>query len=170
MNWINDGIALLTPILAVYGAGLSTYLCVKAVRSDRIQVAVTHGWGYSPEALRESKSPEELTISAVNECRREIVMTSLTLEIPGLARIVPAFLEPFGAKKERLKEEPDQTRLMPGDKIEVSFDHSALKTMLRSYRIETPVQVRAVFEDTLENLFFGSWFEIGKGGGSRSGG
>ena len=168
--------SVLTPILAIYGAALSTYICVRSIRSERVKVFVTHGWTYgiTAEGLEASQSPENLQLCAVNECRQDVVVSSLTLDIPGFCRITPQFLE-YNKKTTLLDSlsfvirRPDAKRrqaaqdiLKPGHQLDVSFDYAALVEALRSRGMAMPLRVRAVFEDTLDNVFFSPWFHIGK--------
>ena len=166
--------SVLTPILALYGAALSTYICFRTIRSERVRVFVTHGWTYGVTARGMEESPETLNLSAVNTCRKDIVVSSLTLEVPDFCCIAPEFLDYVTpgtvldniasvirrANRTRRKTTPQV--LKPGHTLEVSFDHSRLVEVLRSRGSAMPLRVRAVFEDTLENVFFSSWFHIGE--------
>ena len=170
---IESIISVLTPLLALYGAGLSTYICIRGIRSKRVQVFVTHGWSYGFTTEGMADSPESLELSAVNTCRQDVVVSSLTLDIPGFCRIAPGFFE--YVKRETVLDNlssvirrPDSPQrkethqvLKPGHQLEVSFDYSQLVEDLRSRGMAMPLRVRAVFEDTLENYFFSSWFHIG---------
>lgn len=164
----------LTPILALYGAVLSTYICIRTIRAERVRVFVTHGWRYGVTSKGMDESPETLILSAVNTCRKDIVVRSLALDIPDFCGITPEFLEYETpgtvldnlasairrATSTRRKATPEV--LKPGHKLEVSFDHSQLVEVLRRREMEMPLRVRAVFEDTLENVFVSSWFHIGE--------
>ena len=120
------------------------------------------------------ESPETLNLSAVNTCRKDIVVGSLTLEIPDFVCIAPKFLdyETPGTvldnlasvirRAKRTKRRTTPQVLKPGHKLEVSFDHSRLVEVLRRRGMAMPLRVRAVFQDTLENVFYSSWFDIGE--------
>ena len=164
----------LTPILALYGAVLSTYICIRTIRAERVRVFVTHGWTYGMTARGMAESPETLNLSAVNTCRKDIVVSSLALDVPGFCYITPRFLEyeTPGTVLDNLasairratstRRETAPEVLKPGHELEVSFDHSQLVEVLRRRGMEMPLRVRAVFGDTLENIFFSSWFHIGE--------
>lgn len=166
--------SVLTPVLALYGAALSTYICIRTIRSERVRVFVTHGWTYGVTARGMEESPEKLNLSAVNTCRKDIVVSSLTLEIPDFFCIAPEFLDyetpgtvldNLASLIRRAKNTKRRTIpqvLKPGHTLEASFDHSRLVEVLRSRGLAMPLRVRAVFEDTLENAFFSSWFHIGE--------
>lgn len=170
---IESIMSVLTPILALYGAVLSTIIYIKEIRSKRVQVFVTHGWSYGLTAEGMEDSPKSLELSAVNACRQDVVVSSLTLDIPGFCRISPQFLEcdqraTVVDNLSSVIRRPDFTQrkkthqiLKPGHQLEASFDHSQLVEVLRSRGMAMPLRVRAVFEDTLENFFFSSWFHIG---------
>lgn len=176
---IQSIMSVLTPILALYGAALSTYICIRNIRSERVKVSVTHGWSFGVTAKGLEESPEKLQLYAVNECRHDVVVGSLTLEIPGLCRIAPQFLEYEKSstwfdsltsvirRPDATKQESAHDILKPGHQLEVAFDYSRLVEILRSRGIEMPLRVRAVFEDTLENVSYSSWFHIGKNWDSR---
>ena len=168
MDTLKPSIEVLTPIIAFWGAALSTYIYVKKTMSDRIKMSVTYGWGYSE---LDTMIPEVLTLHAVNSCRRDVVVGSLTLEVPGLCRITPLFLDwdksdeyeySRGEKTSQNKYVDEDQRLRPGDRIEASFDYKELVNLLKNRGLKMPLRARAVFEDTLENVFFSSWLEIGK--------
>lgn len=159
---------ILIAIIAVYGAALSTYMLVRRVRSDKTKVVVTHGWSYNIRNNRMDNRPEYLGICAVNHSRKEVVVQSLSLEIPGLCLIAPGFLEIYGGDKSpNNRNLTEDTRLRCGDKAEVSFDCKMLRAMLNKHGYSVQLRVRAVCEDTLENVYYSSWFEIGEGLSSR---
>ncbi|MDE2805353.1 MAG: hypothetical protein OXN18_09445 [Gemmatimonadota bacterium] len=172
-------VSLLTPILAVYGAALSTYICIRNIRSERVKIFVTHGWSFAVTGKGPEESPEKLQLCAVNECRQDVVVGSLTLEIPGFCRITPQFLEyekrpnwldsitSVVRRPDTTKQESGHDILKPGHQLEVAFDYSRLVEALGNRGTDMPLRVRAVFEDTLENVFFSSWFHIGKDWASR---
>ena len=164
---IESIMSVLTPILALYGAVLSTIIYIREIRSERVQVFVSHGWSYGFIAEGLPDSPERLELRAVNTCRQDVVVSSLALEIPGFCRIAPEFLE--YDKRETVLDNlssvirrPDSPQVLkPGHQHEVSFDYSQLVEGLRSRGMAMPLRVRVVFEDTLGNDFFSSWFHIG---------
>ena len=59
------------------------------------------------------------------------------------------------------KYDVEDKRLQCGDRIEVVFDYEKLLNMLHDRRANLPMRVRAVCEDSLENFYFSTWFEIG---------
>ena len=159
---------ILVAVIAGYGAVLSTYMLVRRVRSDKTKVVVTHGWSYSIRDNRMDNRPEYLGVYAVNHSRKEVVIHSLSLELPGLCLIAPEFLEIYGGDESpNNKNLTEDTRLRYGDKAEVSFDCEMLRTMLKRHGYSVQSRVRAVCEDTLENVYYSSWFEIGEGLSSR---
>lgn len=171
---IESIILILTPIIAIYGAVLSTYICIRSIRSERVKVFVTHAWIYGVTAEGMEESPQMLNLYAINECRQDVVIGHLALEIPGFLCIGPDFVEhPIGPKF--LKNNTSVIRppvsttsmtnhdiLKPGHQLEVSFNHSKLVDVLRSRGMRMPIKVSAVFEDSFENVFFSSWFHIGE--------
>ena len=54
------------------------------------------------------------------------------------------------------------TRLKCGDQTDISFDYDALSKMLTERGYGAELKIRAVCEDTLENFYFGAWFEMDK--------
>ena len=167
-------LSVVTPILALYGAALSTYICIRNIRSERVEIFVTHGWSYAVTTDGVENPPEKLQLYATNTCRQDVVVGSLTLDIPDFMRITPQFLEHNKQKTvldgltsairraDLTKRKDSDQVLKPGHQLEVSFDYSRLVEVLRRRGMVMPLRVRAVFEDTLENLFFSSWFHIGK--------
>lgn len=129
---------MLTPVLALYGAVLSTIIYIREIRSERVQVFVSHGWSYGYTAEGMANSPERLELRAVNTCRQDVVVCSLALEIPGFCRIAPEFLgygkrETVSENLSSVSRRPDSPRrkkthqvLKPGHQLEVSFDYSQL--------------------------------------------
>ena len=105
--------------------------------------------------------PEVLCLHAVNDGGRDLVVSTLSLEIPGYCLIGPKFLDHFGASDVG-GDDVEGRRLAVGDRIEVRFDNTALRELIRRLDVQKPLRVRAVLEDTLENFFFSSWFEIDK--------
>lgn len=166
--------SVLTPLLAIYGAALSTYICIRNILSERVKVFVTHGWDYKMIDGTLDDTPTALELSAVNKCQKDVVVSHLSLEITDLGYIAPGFLEydkPMtvfdniaaairrsGATKGKITNEI----LKPGHELKISFNYQQLVEALRDRGIVMPLRVRAVFEDTLENVFFSSWFRIGK--------
>ncbi len=169
-------------VIAVYGAGVATIVAVNALRADRVSVFVSHGWSYSlhfapadsaAEGL--ARRPNELFLYAVNNGRRDVVVSSLMLDIPGLFRVAPGFFEnAFFEEDGRLQmlseeaadsetHEKNNQRLVPGETMEVRFDTQALNRFLghieRHRGIVTP-RVRGVLEDTMGKAYCGSWFEL----------
>lgn len=159
MELFKTVVEMLTPILAMYGAILATVVAVNRLRSDRLSAFVSHGWSYSQDSLMNSAPPKHLFLHAVNNGRRDLVVSSLTLDIPGCCRIAPGFLDQFGATNIGY-DDVEGRRLSVGDRIQVQFDNLALRSMIQRLPVQPPVRVRAVLEDTLENYFFSSWFEI----------
>lgn len=167
-------LSVLTPILALYGAVLSTYICIRNIRSERIKVFVTHGWTYVVTTEDTENPPERLQLYATNTCRQDVVVRSLTLDIPDVMCITPQFLErnkrhtildnltSMARRTDLTKQEASHEILKPGHRLKVSFDYSRLVEVLCGRGLTMPLRVRAVFEDTLENVFFSSWFHIGK--------
>lgn len=157
-----DLVDILVAIVAVYGAVLSTYMLVRRIRSDRFNIFVTHGWAYSLSDNSMDKSPKSLTISAVNHGAREVVIESLCLEIPSFCRITPMGLELMnGGSCPNNKYPVEKTRLKCGDQIEASFDYAALSKILTQRGFGARSRIRAVCEDTLENVYASAWFEMG---------
>lgn len=150
---------LVTLLVALYGAALATFLGIKELGSDRLSAIVSYGWSYSEDSIKYSGSPDEIILNAVNSGRRDLVVSSLSLEIKGFCCITPAFLEEFGASKPE-RNVVEGHRLCTGDRIEARFDIAALKRLIGIREVQGPVSVRAVLEDTLENFYCSSWFEI----------
>ena len=150
-----------TGAVAIYGAVLSSYILYRNMRSARNKLSVTYGWSYSvPGPVN---VPQLLELEATNTGRHDMVVFSLRLDIPRFCRITPAFLDKEGNKEEsKNRYFAKGVRLKPGDQISATFDYAELKQFIERMKWTTPLRVRAVCEDTLENYFFGSWFEIGK--------
>ena len=168
-------------VIAVYGAAVATIVAVHALRADRVSVFVSHGWEYpvhfapsdgSYEGL--AQRPAELLLFAVNNGRRDVVVSSLTLDIRGLGRVAPAFVEGAfqnGQGQMLSEQEADDSeaqekanqRLAPGDTMEVRLDTQTLNRFLnqigRHEGSATP-KLRGVLEDTMGKAHSGSWFEI----------
>ena len=160
MELFKTVVEIVTPMVALYGAILATAVGVKGLRSDRLSAFVSYGWSYSADSIGSSAPPEELCLHAVNDGRRDLVVSTLSLEIPEFCLIAPKFLERFGASRVR-KDDVEGQRLAVGDRIEVRFDNTALRSLLERLGVQRPVRVRAVLEDTLENFYFSSWFQVG---------
>ena len=107
--------------------------------------------------------PDVLLIYAVNRGRHEVVVSSLCIEIPELCRITPLFVDKMTESEHTNNKYPleENDRLKSGQRLEISFDNHTLIEEWRRRGLEMPLRVRAVFEDTLENVFYSSWFEIG---------
>ena len=155
---------ILTPLLALYGAALSTYVFYKNMQSRRPTMFVSHGWSYDFGQRRDLDwFPVTLNLHAVNHGQPEIVVSSLGLEIPEFCIITPNFVDSNSAdESDNNKYEVEDKRLHHGDRIEVVFDYGKLLHMLHSRGVTFPVRVRAVCEDSLENFYFSTWFEIGR--------
>ena len=150
-----------TGAVAIYGAALSSYIFFRNRRLERNVLSVTYGWSYSVPGPMDV--PELLKLEATNTCRHEVVVFSLSLDIPGFCRITPAFLDKEGDKEDTKNEYfSEGARLKPGEQISATFDYAELMQFIERMNWVTPLRVRATCEDTLENFFFGSWFEIGK--------
>ena len=160
MEPIETIVEIVTPLVALYGAVLATFLGVKELRSDRLSAFVSHGWGYSGDSIMRQGPPDELSLYAVNDGHRDLVVSSLALEIEGFCQITPGFLEPYGASSTGNSDVEDR-RLGVGDRIEVRFDNAALNRFIEDRELQKPVRARAVLEDTREHFFCSSWFEIG---------
>lgn len=168
-------------VIALYGAIVATIVAVQGLRADRASVFVSHGWSYSVDDFVRPGHPQphELLLTAVNSGRRDVVVRSLGLEIPGLGAVVsPEFVEstliqedgrlqflPQKAAESRPQERyrRNDRRLTPGEKMELRFDAEELGRLLDQMHRHRGVgtgRVRAVLEDTTENRYCGSWFEI----------
>lgn len=150
---------VVTLLVALYGAVVATILGYQRFRSDRLSVFVSFGWTLG----RRKGTAAALTLEAVNDGRRDVVVSSLTLEIPGICRVTPAFLESLSSTSVRHQKEPaHHLRLRPGETTQAVFDNAALQAFVRDrLGLKDPaVRVRAVLEDTLENCFFSRWFEL----------
>ena len=147
---------IITILVALYGAGLSTYLVIRNLILDKPKLSVTYGWSSPIHAT--TKSPDTLTLHATNVGRREVVVYVLALELEGYVCITPGFLEyellKF-PKSDKNKNAEQKVRLKPGDDIETAFDASQIAQFVK----RSPAsRVRAYCEDTLENRFLGTWF------------
>ncbi len=150
---------IITAVVAVYGAGLSSYLAYRNFISDKPKLSVTYGWSYPDIAAATIDSPETLTLYATNVGRREVVVSILGLELEGYACITPRFLEGVAKfpKSDRNKNGGQKVRLKPGDAIEAVFDASQL---IQFVKRSSALRVRAYCEDTLENSFLGRWIDM----------
>ena len=155
---------VLIPLLALYGAGLSTYVCYKNIQSNRPKVFTTHGWSYEVDQNRRLNwFPTTLTLHAVNRGQQEVVVVSLGLELSNSNIILPTYFDPNDADApEKNEHDAEDKRLQYGDKIEVVFGYENLLNGLRGQKANLPMRVRAVCEDSLENFYFSTYFEIGK--------
>ena len=163
MDTIAVIIAAISIIIAGYGAVLSTIVLVRRIRDDRFDVFVSHGYSYERKNLIRGNDPDALTISAVNRGKRELKSTILGIDIPDYCIITPTFLDEItNADSENNKCIDEKITLKPGDKIEASFDYKHLTIFLvNNLGRELPCRIRPVYEDTLENVFCGTWFELG---------
>ena len=150
---------IITAGVALYGAGLSSYLAYRSFISDKPKLTVTYGWGYPVTATTNDDSPETLTLHATNVGRREVVVSILGLELEGYACITPGFLESMAKfpKLDRNRGGGQKVRLKPGDEIEAVFDASQL---IQFVKRSPALRVRAYCEDTLENSFLGTWIDM----------
>ena len=154
---------ILIAIVAVYGAALSTYMLVRRIQSEKPKVLVAHGWTYALGEKGMDKTPTSLDIQAVNHGARDVVVQSLCLEIPDLCRITPKFLASMSGDSSPNNKYPvSNTRLKCGDQTDISFDYDALSMMLTERGYGAELKIRAVCEDTLENVYIGEWFKMDK--------
>ena len=149
---------IVTAGVALYGAGLSSYIAARSFVSDKPKLTVTYGWGY-PAIAATIDFPETLALYATNVGRREVVVSMLALELEGYACITPGFLEEMAKfpKSDKNRNAGQELRLKPGDKIESVFDASQLIQFLKR---SPELRVRAYCEDTLENRFLGKWIDM----------
>lgn len=154
---------ILTPLLALYGAALSTYVFYKNMQSKQPTMFVSHGWSYDFDQRHHlDPFPTTLNIHAVNHGQSEIVVASLGLEILELFVVTPNFVDSNNAEESDYnKYDIEDKRLRHGDRIEVVFDYEKLLHIMHSRGLTFPMRVRAVCEDSLENFYFSTWFEIG---------
>ncbi|MCY3813471.1 MAG: hypothetical protein OXH15_16880 [Gammaproteobacteria bacterium] len=87
---------VLTPVVAIYGAGLATWTALRGWRADKPSVFVSYGWVFD---IPMGANPSALTLTAVNDGRRDLIVESLSLEVPGYCCITPAFLDILGLSR-----------------------------------------------------------------------
>ena len=68
---------IVAPIVALYGAVLSTCMYIKSIRSEKIDIFVGYGFIYDLERVG-VHPPNALVLRAVNQGRRKAVITSLS--------------------------------------------------------------------------------------------
>ena len=151
-------------MIALYGAVLATFVAVKDWLAGRTSVFVSYGWVYTMEGLANHAPPDQLLLTAVNDGRRDVVVGTFTLELPDLGRVTPAF---FAGQQPRSKASTcagaiEGKRLAPGDSVQVKFDGKAVRALVRQKFDKGPVELRGVLEDSLENHYFSSSFEVGE--------
>ena len=118
---------MLTRIAALWGAALSTYILVRMIRAEKPNIFVTYGWSYDFDNVGMNDLPKALLLQAVNHSKREVVVNSLCLEIPGFCRITPLFLATKRARNTtHNKYSINKDRLKNGDQIDVYFDYYML--------------------------------------------
>ena len=144
--------------LATYGAGLSTYIHMRRIRSERHHVSVSIHTVYPLTGEGIGATPETLSLVAVNTCQQDIVVEALLLEIYGFVCLSPQVVDDPDVKEDG----PSLRVLKPGHRCDVSFNYPHLVEWLltRRKKIELPIQVRGVFVDTLESRFYSSWHYI----------
>lgn len=154
---------VLVPLLALYGATLSTYVCYKNIQANRPKLFVTHGWSYDIDKGGSfGWFPTTLNLYAVNQRQREVVVSSFGLELPDSNVITPPFLDISESDgNSNNKYDVEDKRLQYGDRIEIVFDYRKLLDRLHGRNAKLPLRVRAVCEDSLENFYFSTRFEIG---------
>ena len=112
----------------------------------------------------DDNNPNALTIGAVNQGKRDSKLRMLGIEIPDYCIISPGFIDAMiGTSGDHNKHVDGRITLNSGDEIEVCFDYEKLTGFLaKNLGRELPCRVRPVYEDTLENSFFGTWFQLGE--------
>ena len=150
-------------MVALYGAGFSTWLFFRQKGLDRPNLWVGPAFHFPITGRTMADRPSALVVKAINSGRREILVSHITLDIPGFTPITPLFLtsKPENRSSRHNRYEIDNAWLAPGDTIAASFDYAQLLTMLRDHGIDMPLQVRGLCHDSLHNFFTSSWFEIG---------
>lgn len=160
---MDDVIQIGTAAVAIYGAAFSTYTFLQQRKSEKPNLFVNYGWSYGIVDRKMSAFPEVLNLNAVNHGRRDLVVRHLSLEIPNFCLITPLFMKTEITNiSDKNKYDITNTRLKSGDEVEISYDYNDLLFMLSNRGIQTPIRIRAVCEDSLENFFFSTWFEIGE--------
>lgn len=160
-----DGLwSILTFLVALYGAALSTFVYFRSIQTGKTNVLVSRGYSYEFSDGALSDIPDTLTLSATNFSNHEVVIVNICLEIPGFANIAPGFLVPELAnvkKSEKNKGEISRTRLKKGDSADVTFDYLSLSEFIVKKGKNLPFKVRGVCETSLEEFYYTDWFSIG---------
>lgn len=102
------------------------------------------------EALRAPPSKDYLWLHAVNDGRRQVVISTLALEIAERARVTPELVEELVHGTRRSTNSVQNKPLMPGEEVRIRFDVKALRAFLRQLERKGPVRLRGVLEDTSE--------------------
>ena len=55
----------------------------------------------------------------------------------------------------------EHIKLKRGEQFDVTYDYKALLKWIEAINLKTPMRVRGICEDTLENYFYSVWIDIG---------
>ncbi len=141
---MDETLEIVTLLIALYGAVLATTVYVRDAKLNKPSIYVSHGWGYGSSCSTGSSQLETIIVFAVNHGKTVVRIEILGLELNGEFCITPVALEMFGIEGKNNTDDVDRHhKLGPGEKVEVSYDVSALRQMLHTHpTLKAPVRIR----------------------------
>ena len=159
---------VLTILIAIYGALLSTHIYMRQRKQDRVYLSVACRKSYNFNSKFDEKDCETLAVTVTNHSFHEVVICSLTLEIPAKNSVLisPWMIQDSNDDSEvsinqGIVKNKENIKIKRGEQFSATYDYKELLELIESFNLKTPLRVRGVCEDTLENCFFSDWIEIG---------